>query len=81
MVEESPRRVIIWGMLDEEENTSKFSQVPVEVRETLLSHISNQHMPSSLNDFIFVPMTTFMYDFQRIRNSRFLTLWLSSELL
>lgn len=60
-VEESPRELHVWGMLDGPENLRRFSEAPEEVRTTVVSRSSGHHLSPSLHDYQFVLLATVMY--------------------
>lgn len=61
-VEESPREMILWGMIDGRENTEKFSSSSSIVRNTLMRHAPPQISPPSLDGYHFIPLASFLYD-------------------
>lgn len=57
-VEESPRKVLVWGMI---EDAKSYLAIPEEIRDNLFSHIL-PHQAPSLRDYHFIPLAAFVYD-------------------
>lgn len=55
-MEESPREILLWGMLDGQENIAKFSDAPEPVRHTLQRRVPSHHHPPPFYDYHFVPL-------------------------